>query len=90
MKDYISKITSENNMISESQIWRIALQIATGLNSLHEIKYAHRDLRPENILVTLEGQIKISDFSSATNRFYENINNHVIKKIIYSFFLNWK
>ena len=67
-------------MISETQIWRIALQIATGLNNLHEIKYAHRDLRPENILVTLEGQIKISDFSSATNRFYENINNHVRNK----------
>lgn len=64
-------------MVSESQIWNIALQIATGLNSLHEIKYAHRDIRPENILVTLEGNIKLTDFSSATNRFYENINNHV-------------
>ena len=70
-------------MISETQIWRIALQIATGLNNLHEIKYAHRDLRPENILVTLEGQIKISDFSSATNRFYENINNHITSKDLF-------
>jgi len=64
-------------MISESQIWRIALQLAKGLNSIHNVKYAHRDLRPENILVNLEGQIKITDFSSATNRFYENIANHV-------------
>ncbi len=64
-------------MVSEYQIWRIALELVKGLNSLHHIKYAHRDLRPENILITLEGKIKISDFSSASNRFYENINNHV-------------
>lgn len=69
-------------MISESQIWKIALQLATGLNSIHNIKYAHRDLRPENILVNLEGKIKIIDFSSATNRFYENIANHVYIIII--------
>lgn len=53
------------------------MNLAIGLNTLHNLKYAHRDLKPENILVSLEGYFKIADFSTATNRFYENINNHV-------------
>ena len=66
-------------MIQENQIWKIAMNLASGLNTIHSLKYAHRDLKPENILVSSEGDFKISDFSSCTNRFYENINNHVIK-----------
>ena len=77
LKDYISKELSGKNMILENQIWKIALNLANGLNAIHNLKYAHRDLKPENILVSLEGNYKISDFSSSTNRCYETINNHV-------------
>jgi len=66
-------------MIQENQIWKIAFHLASGLNTIHGLKYAHRDLKPENILVSLEGNFKIADFSSSTNRFFENINNHVKK-----------
>ena len=73
------------------------MNLASGLNTIHSLKYSHRDLKPENILVSLEGDFKISDFSSCTNRFYENINNHVIHnkknakefvKIFYFSYLN--
>jgi protein-serine/threonine kinase len=69
-------------MIQENQIWKIALNLASGLNAIHSLKYVHRDLKPENILVSLEGNFKIADFSSSTNRFYEKVNNHVKKKLL--------
>ena len=67
----------------ESNIWKIAFDLSNGLNSLHKIKYTHRDLKPENILVNSEGNFKICDFSSTTNRCYENVFNHVFFFILF-------
>ncbi len=56
---------------------KIVYNIATGLKYLHGNKYAHRDIRPENILITYDSNFKICDFCSATGKFYDNINNNV-------------
>ncbi|MCB0323750.1 MAG: serine/threonine protein kinase [Bdellovibrionales bacterium] len=41
------------------------VQIATGLEYLHQQGIVHRDLKPHNVLIALDGQAKISDFSTA-------------------------
>jgi serine/threonine protein kinase len=64
-------------MIEENIIFKIAFNLSSGLKLIHSLKYAYRNLKPENILISLDGNFKISDFSSCTNRYYENINNHV-------------
>jgi serine/threonine protein kinase len=43
----------------------IAKQIATGLQRAHEAGITHRDFRPENIIITTRGEIKIIDFGLA-------------------------
>lgn len=73
----MQKLCNEKNSFSEPQIWKIIYHIALGLKALHATRYAHRDLKPENVMVTLDGQYKICEFSSANNKFYENINNNV-------------
>lgn len=43
----------------------IVEQIAKGLQSFHRLEMLHQDLRPENILISHDGQVKIIDFGSA-------------------------
>src|ERR1700758_5616792 len=40
----------------------LAIQIADGLAVAHLAGLVHRDLKPDNILVTREGRVKILDF----------------------------
>lgn len=37
-------------------------EILLSLDSVHKMKYIHRDLKPDNILLDVTGHIKLSDF----------------------------
>ena len=43
----------------------ISIQIARGLEAAHERKIVHRDIKPQNILVSDSGMVKITDFGIA-------------------------
>ena len=51
---------------SEDQVKFYAAQIALGIGYLHSKGIIHRDLKLENIMIDLEGYIKIIDFGLAT------------------------
>jgi serine/threonine protein kinase len=42
-------------------------EIAMALNSIHKMHYLHRDLKPDNVLITSNGHIKLTDFGLSTN-----------------------
>ncbi len=46
------------------EIRKIVKQIALGLNAFHRMEMIHQELKPENIMFTKEGVVKIIDFGS--------------------------
>eukprot|EP00347_Sterkiella_histriomuscorum_P014911 403359044 len=61
---------------SEAQTRFISAQIICALEYLHSNEILYRDLKPENVLVDIEGHIKISDFGLSRENFkFSNISD---------------
>ncbi|MBQ6659960.1 MAG: serine/threonine protein kinase, partial [Lachnospiraceae bacterium] len=43
----------------------IAIQIAQGLDIAHQNHVVHRDIKPQNIIISREGKVKVADFGIA-------------------------
>lgn len=69
LKTFLRK---ESN-IAFGRKWEIFKQICSGLNSIHESGYVHRDLKPDNIMIKTGSfilddiKIKLSDFGTLLN-----------------------
>lgn len=53
------------NGLTNNQIKSIMYQLLDGISIIHESRIEHRDLKPQNILITDTGIVKIADFGLA-------------------------
>jgi len=63
LNDYIKE-----KELTLTEILPIAIQIAEGLNAAHRKDIVHRDIKPDNIMLTDDGLVKIMDFGLAKLR----------------------
>lgn len=65
LEDKLEKAHHEGKFFEVNDALRIGLDIARGLECLHEQKLILRDLRPSNVLLDDRGRAKIADLGSA-------------------------
>jgi serine/threonine-protein kinase len=53
-----------------STVARYVQQVAAALQYTHTFGYIHRDVKPDNLLLTLDGLVQLSDFGIATTAYY--------------------
>ena len=63
----LKEIINKMGPLSLDRSLDYAHQILAGLNHAHSYDVIHRDIKPQNIMITPEGQVKIMDFGLAMN-----------------------
>ncbi len=61
----VANILKKQGTIDEKRCLQIALQVARALDHAHRNKMVHRDVKPENILITSDGTAKLCDLGLA-------------------------
>ncbi|WP_194288945.1 MULTISPECIES: serine/threonine-protein kinase [unclassified Nocardioides] len=61
----LSELVRSTGPLSPDQAASLLSQAAEGLAAAHEAGIVHRDVKPSNILVTPDGQVKLTDFGIA-------------------------
>jgi len=61
----LEKILQKEKVLEIAAAVDMMKQLAAGVEHAHKNKIIHRDLRPSNIMVSEEGQVKITDFGTS-------------------------
>ena len=72
------KLLDEEGTLSEDKMQIVACQLLSALHYLHADRILHRDIKPQNILLTNEGIIKLCDFGFARSM---DLNTYVLTSV---------
>lgn len=79
LKSYIDK----KGKLSVKETISIAIQIANGIECAHNNQIVHRDIKPQNIMISREGKVKVTDFGIARAASANTINGSAMGSVHY-------
>ncbi len=80
LKTYIEK----KGQLSFKEAVSIAIQVGRGIEAAHNKHIIHRDIKPQNIIISTEGKVKVTDFGIARAASSNTINSDVMGSVHYA------
>lgn len=80
LKTYIEK----KGQLSFKEAVSIAIQVGRGIEAAHNKNIIHRDIKPQNIIISTEGKVKVTDFGIAKAASTNTISSDVMGSVHYS------
>lgn len=79
LKSYIAK----KGHLGVREAIGIAIQVAQGIEAAHEQHIIHRDIKPQNMLISKDGKVKVADFGIARAVTSQTLNSTVVGSVHY-------
>ena len=80
LKTYIEK----KGQLTFKEAISIAIQVARGIEAAHNKHLIHRDIKPQNIIISTEGKVKVTDFGIARAASANTISSDVMGSVHYA------
>ncbi len=80
LKKYIEK----KARVSVKEAVSIAIQVAMGIEAAHSKHIIHRDIKPQNIIISKDGKVKVTDFGIAKAATSKTISSNVMGSVHYT------
>lgn len=80
LKTYIEK----KGQLSFKESASIAIQVARGIEAAHGKNIIHRDIKPQNIMISTDGKVKVTDFGIAKAASSNTISSDVMGSVHYA------
>ena len=80
LKTYIEK----KGQLSFKEAVSIAIQVGRGIEAAHHKNIIHRDIKPQNIIISTEGKVKVTDFGIARAATSNTISADVMGSVHYA------
>lgn len=79
LKKYIEK----KGPLPVKEAVSIAIQVSQGIEAAHNNHIIHRDIKPQNIMISREGKVKVTDFGIARAASTNTINSNAMGSVHY-------
>ena len=80
LKHYIEK----KMRLSYKEALSIAIQVSNGIEAAHNNGIIHRDIKPQNIIISREGKVKVADFGIARAASSDTVTSHAMGSVHYT------
>ena len=80
LKEYIEK----KGKLSHKEVISIAIQMCNGIGAAHAAGIVHRDIKPQNVMISRDGKVKVTDFGIAKAVTSNTISSNAMGSVHYT------